>query len=167
MWIIPKTLSAFVPDTEGLSLELDEQAWMLESSAMWRSKPSSKQTWLRRLKKGGWLTHLCGRILKPSLHQSFVERYAESLEDIPANPSVQQASEKAKTTRGTYGPISSSTSDLCRPVQVELQAKGTTRITKFSSPKNKKHHPFERMLLELLVSSIVIQSHIDRKQASR
>ena len=52
MWIIPKTLSAFVPDTEGLNLELDERAWMLESSAMWRSKPSSKQTWLRRLKKG-------------------------------------------------------------------------------------------------------------------
>jgi hypothetical protein len=66
-------------------LELDERAWMLESSAMWRSKPSSKQTWLRRLKKGGWITHLSGRILKPSLHQSFEEKFVESLEDIPVS----------------------------------------------------------------------------------
>ena len=110
MWIIPKTLSAFVPDTEGLNLELEEQAWMLESSAMWRSKPSSKQTWLRRLKKGGWITHLSGRILKPSLHESFVEKYTDSLEDIPVNHSVQQASDKEKKTQDTYGHISSSTS---------------------------------------------------------
>ena len=110
MWIIPKTLSAFVPDTEGLNLELDEQAWMLEQSAMWRSKPSSKQTWLRRLKKGGWITHLSTRILKPSLHESFVEKYTDSLEDIHANHSVQQASDKEKKTQDTSGHTSSSTS---------------------------------------------------------
>ena len=110
MWIVPKTLSAFVPDTEGLNLALDEQAWMLEQSAMWRSKPSSKQTWLRRLKKGGWITHLSGRILKPSLHQSFVEKYTDSLEDIHASPSVAQASDKEKKTQDTYGHTSSSTS---------------------------------------------------------
>jgi hypothetical protein len=110
MWIIPKTLSAFVPDTEGLNLDLDERAWILESSAMWRSKPSSKPTWLRRLKKGGWITRLSTRILKPSLHQSFEEKYTDSLEDIHVSPSVQQGSEKAKTTQDTYGHISESTS---------------------------------------------------------
>ena len=110
MWIVPKTLSHFVPDTEGLNLDLEERAWMLESSAMWRSKPSSKQTWLRRLKKGGWITHLSTRILKPSLHESFEEKYTASLEDIPANPSVAQESEKAKKTQDTYGHISESTS---------------------------------------------------------
>jgi len=110
VWIIPKTLSRFVPDTEGLSLELDEQAWILEQSAMLRSKPSSKQTWLRRLKKGGWITPLSTRILKPSLHQSFEEKYTESLEDILANHSVQQESEKEKKTQDTYGRISESTS---------------------------------------------------------
>ena len=110
VWIIPKTLSAFVPDTEGLNLELDERAWMLESSATWRSKPSSKQTWLRRLKNGGWLTHLSGRILKPSLHQSFEEKYVESLEDTPASHSVARGSEKGRKTQGTCGHISESTS---------------------------------------------------------
>ena len=110
MWIIPKTLSHFVPDTEGLNLELSEQAWMCEQSLMWRSKPSAAPTWQRRLKKGGWITHLSGRILKPSLHESFVEKYTDSLEDIHANHSVQQASDKEKKTQDTYGHTSSSTS---------------------------------------------------------
>ena len=110
MWIIPKTLSAFVPATEGLSLDLEERAWMLESSAMWRSKPSSKPTWLRRLKKGGWITHLSSRILKPSLHQSFEEKFVDSLEDIHASHSVAQGSDKEQKTQDTCGHISESTS---------------------------------------------------------
>jgi hypothetical protein len=110
MWIIPKTLSAFVPDTEGLNLDLEERAWILDASAMWRSKPSSKPTWLRRLKKGGWITHLSTRILKPSLHESFEEKYTASLEDIHVSPSVAQGSEKEKKTQDTYGPTSDSTS---------------------------------------------------------
>ena len=110
MWIIPKTLSAFVPDTEGLSLELEEQAWMCEQSLMWRSKHSAAPTWQRRLKKGGWITHLSGRILKPSLHESFVEKFVDSLVDIHANHSVQQASDKERKTQDTYGHTSSSTS---------------------------------------------------------
>ena len=110
MWIIPKTLSAFVRDTEGLNLDLDERAWMLEQSAMWRSKPSSKQTWLRRLKKDAWMTRLSTRILKPSLHESFEEKYTASLEDIPVSRSVAQESEKERKTQGTYGHISESMS---------------------------------------------------------
>ena len=43
MWIIPKTLSAFVPDTEGLNLELDEQAWILERSVTASGKPGESQ----------------------------------------------------------------------------------------------------------------------------
>ena len=110
MWIVPKTLSAFVPDTEGLNLDLEERAWMLESSAMWRSKPSSKQTWLRRLKKDEWMTRLSTRILKPSLHESFEEKFVESLGDIHVSRFQAQESEKEKTTPDTYGPTSDSTS---------------------------------------------------------
>jgi hypothetical protein len=110
MWIVPKTLSAFVPDTEGLNLDLEERAWMLESSAMWRSKPSSKQTWLRRLKKDAWMTRLSTRILKPSLHESFEEKYTASWVDIPVSPSVAQESEKERKTQDTCGPTSESMS---------------------------------------------------------
>jgi len=110
VWIIPKTLSRFVPDTEGLNLELDERAWILEQSAMLRSKPSLKPTWLRRLKKGGWITPLSTRILKPSLHQSFEEKFVESLGATLVSRFQAQESEKAKKTQGTCGRISESTS---------------------------------------------------------
>ena len=110
MWIIPKTLSAFVQDTEGLNLDLEERAWMLESSAMWRSKPSSKQTWLRRLKKGGWITPLSTRILKPSQQKYFEEKFTESLGATLVSRSVARGSEKEKKTQDTYGHTSDSMS---------------------------------------------------------
>ena len=103
MWIVPKTLSAFVQDTEGLNLDLEERAWMLESSAMWRSKPSSKQTWLRRLKKDSWMTHLSTRILKPSQQKSFEEKFVASWEDIHVSRSVARESEKERKTQDTCG----------------------------------------------------------------
>ena len=110
MWIIPKTLSQYVPATPGLKLESSEQAWMLEQSVTWRSKFMSKQYWSKRWKKGDYVQHLCGLMPKPSLHQSFVEKYTASLPDTPANRSVAQGSEKAKKTQDTYGHISESTS---------------------------------------------------------
>ena len=110
MWIVPKTLSHFVRDTEGWSWESSELAWMLEQSAMWRSKPSSKQTWLRRLKKDSWMTHLSLAILKPSLHESFEEKYTASLEDIHVSRSVARESEKERKTQDTCGHTSESMS---------------------------------------------------------
>ena len=77
---------------------------------MLRSKPSLKQTWLRRLKKGGWITPLSTRILKPSLHQSFEEKYTEFVGVTLVSPSVVRGSEKEKKTQDTYGHISESTS---------------------------------------------------------
>ena len=110
MWIVPKTLSAFVQDTEGWSWESSELAWMLEQSAMWRSKPSSKQTWWRRLKKDAWMTRLSTRILKPSLRESFEEKYTEFVGATLVSRSVAQESEKERKTQDTCGPISESMS---------------------------------------------------------
>ena len=111
MWIIPKTLSAFVQDTEGLNWESSELAWMLEQSAMWRSKPSAAPTWLRRLKKDEWMTRLSTRILKPSQQKYFEEKFTASLVDIPVSRSVARGSEKEKKTQGTYGHTSEDTSE--------------------------------------------------------
>ena len=110
MWIIPKTLSQYAPATPGLSLESSEQAWMLEQSVTWRSKFMSRQYWSKRWRKGDYVRHLCGLMLKPSLHQSFVEKYTASLPDIHASRSVAQGSGKARMTQDTYGHISESTS---------------------------------------------------------
>ena len=103
MWIIPKTLSAFVPATPGLKLELDEQAWMLEQSATVSGKLMSKQYWLRLLKKGGWMKRLSGLICPPSQHQSFVEKYRDSLLGIHVNHSVHREKGKGKKIQDTSG----------------------------------------------------------------
>lgn len=110
MWIIPKTLSAFVQDTEGLNLDLDERAWMCAQSLMSRSKPSAAPTWLRRLKKDAWMTRLSTRILKPSLQESFEEKFVASLEDIPVSRFQAQESEKERKTQDTCGHTSESMS---------------------------------------------------------
>ena len=103
MWIIPKTLSHFVPDTEGLRLALDEQAWMLEQSVTANGKLMSKQYWLKQLKKVGWMKRLSGLICPPSQHQSFVEKYRDSLADIHANHLVAQGKGKDKKTQDIFG----------------------------------------------------------------
>jgi len=103
MWIIPKTLSHFVPDTEGLRLELSEQAWMLEQSATANGKLMSKQYWLKQLKKVGWMKRLSGLICPPSQHQSFVEKYVASLVATPASHSVHQVNGREKKTQDTSG----------------------------------------------------------------
>ena len=110
MWIIPKTLSAFVQDTEGLNLDLDERAWMCAQSLMSRSKPSAAPTWRRRLKKDAWMTRLSTRILKPSLRESFEEKYTEFVGATLVSRSVAQESEKERKTQDTCGPISESMS---------------------------------------------------------
>ena len=56
------------------------------------------------------MTHLSTRILKPSLHESFEEKYTASLEDIPVSPSVARGSEKERRTQDTYGLSSESMS---------------------------------------------------------
>ena len=83
---VSKTLSAFVPDTEGLKLELSEQAWMLEQSVTANGKLMSKQYWLKQLKKVGWMKRLSGLICTPSQHQSFVEKYRGLTCGYPCQP---------------------------------------------------------------------------------
>jgi len=134
MWIIPKTLSAFVPDTEGLNLELEEQAWMLEQSATANGKLMSKQYWLKQLKKVGWMKRLSGLICPPSQHQSFMEKYVASLVATPANRLVQQASDKERKTQDTSGLESENT-----PGQLEFNGflqKTSKDISRLDSPQS-------------------------------
>ena len=66
----------------------------------------------RRLKKGGWITPLSTRILKPSLHQSFEEKYTEFVGVTLVSPSVvrEDPRHSREKTQDTYGHISESTS---------------------------------------------------------
>jgi hypothetical protein len=126
LWIVPKMLSQCVQATEGLSLDSEEQAWMLEQSVTWRSKSMSKPYWLRRWKKGDYVQHLCGLMLKPSHHQSFEEKYVESLEDIPVSRSAQPEGGKEKKTQGTCGHTSEGMSGQLDLFGVSLRMSSVT-----------------------------------------
>jgi len=104
MWIIPNNLSSVFAQDTGVSKEdLTLPELNIESSLMWRSKPSRSQTWSRRWKRVKWFRLLCGRILKPSRWISFEDEYTESLGVIPANPFQSPDNEKGNMTPDTFG----------------------------------------------------------------
>jgi len=114
MWILPNNYplsSAFVADTGVWSEDLTLPDLNIESSLMWRSKPSAVKTWQRRWKTSSWMPRLFGRILKPSLHTSFETKLASSLEVIRVSRSQLQDSEKEQKTNDTCGPTSKTTSE--------------------------------------------------------
>jgi len=112
MWVLPKNYqpsSAFVADTVESREELSLLESSIESSLMWRSKPSPLRTWLLRWNRVSWIPLLFGRILKPSQHTYFEEQLTLSLAGILASRSQQQESEKEKMIQDTCGPTSDNT----------------------------------------------------------
>ena len=106
MWILPKNYqlsSHFARDMVESKEDLTCQGLNIESSLMWRSKPTRLQTWLRRWKPDSYLPHLFTRILKHSQRSCFEEKLTLSLEDIPVSPLVQQDSEKEQMIQDTCG----------------------------------------------------------------
>ena len=108
MWILPKQLhtSPFVPDTEALISDLDEQSQLCAQSLLARSKPSPARTWSQRWKRDSWTRHLSGRILKPSHGQTFVTAWISSVAATRASHSAQPASDSAPKTHDTSGRLS-------------------------------------------------------------
>lgn len=106
MWIIPLNLplsSHFALEYLGSSEDLKELASIPVSWPTWKSKPTSAQTWLRAWKRVYWIQPLFGRMLKPSMHNRFVEEYTASLEviHVPENP--LPGYEKATSIRDSFG----------------------------------------------------------------
>ena len=100
MWIIPNNYllsSRCVADMVASREDLTLPGLNIESSLMWRSKPSPLQTWLRRWKTDSYLPHLFGRILRPCQWSRFEEKLTSSLEAIPVNHFRKQEKERAKT----------------------------------------------------------------------
>lgn len=109
VWVIPKTLSAYVPDTEALNSVSNYLASECERCLLVRSKPMRLQTWLQRWNQGHWSRFLCGRTFEPSTHDLFLERWTASLEAIPVSHSPVPACEKVEKIHGTFGRIFSNT----------------------------------------------------------
>jgi hypothetical protein len=101
----------------------------IESSLMWRSKPSQLRTWLARWKADSYLPHLFIRILKPSQRTSFETALTSSLAVIPASRFQQQDSEREQMTHDTCGPLSGDTSNQLDLFNASLKMlKATSRL---------------------------------------
>ena len=130
MWIIPNNyqpLSASVLDTLESKEDLSLQGLNIESSLMWRSKPSPLRTWSQRWSRVTWFQHLSGRILKPSQHTSFETQLTSSLEDILASRLAWQEERKPLTIPDTSSPTSST---MCE--QLDLLS-ASSRMSKDTS----------------------------------
>jgi len=114
MWILPKNYqlsSAFAQDMVESREDLTLLGSSIESSLMWRSKPSLLRTWSQRWNRVSWFQRLSSRILKPSQRISFETALTSLLEDTRASRFQQQESDLEPKTPDTYGPTSLTTSD--------------------------------------------------------
>ena len=130
MWIIPNNYqpsSASALDMVESKEDLNSQALNIESSLMWRSKPSPLRTWSQRWSRVTWFQHLSGRILKPSQHTSFETQLTSSLEDIRASRLAWQEGRKPLTIPDTSSPTSST---MCE--QLDLLS-ASSRMSKDTS----------------------------------
>jgi len=114
VWIIPKThplFSRFAADTVESSEDLSLPDLNIESSVMWRSKPTQSKTWSQRWKRISWIPHLFTRILKPSRRKSFETELTSLLGAIPVSlfRKPEDVPEQM-TKRDTSGPTSSKSS---------------------------------------------------------
>jgi len=132
MWILPKNYplsSHFVQDMVASKEDLTLPELNIESSLMWRSKPSPLQTWCRRWKPDSYLQHLFTRILKPSHRTCFEEKLASSLAAIHVSHSVQQESDSEKMTQDICGRTSGDTSKQLDLLNASLKtSKDTYRL---------------------------------------
>jgi hypothetical protein len=113
MWILPKNYplsSAFAQDMVASKEDLTLLESSIESSLMWRSKPSPSPTWSQRWNRVSWFQRLSSRILKPSQRTSFEAALTLSLEATRASRFQQQVSGSAPKTPDTSGPTSLTTS---------------------------------------------------------
>lgn len=131
MWI---TYSASAPASEGSTSDctpdFEPLAEALARSAWWRGKPFASRTWLRRCKRGDWISLLSGVEISPSSRPPIFPGSIGTPAAFHASPSAQPASGPGSTIPDTCGPPSESRSgsfglwesflktspDICRSV---------------------------------------------------
>ena len=131
MWILPKNYqlsSPYVQDMVESKEDLTLQELNIESSLMWRSKPSPLRTWLPRWKRIKWMPHLCGRILKPCQWSHFETELTSSLAVIPANLLAPLEIDLEKKTPDTSGPTSATSSEQLDLFDVSLKMSKDTSV---------------------------------------
>ena len=132
MWILPKNYqlsSAFAAGMVASKEDLTLPGLNIESSLMWRSKPSLSRTWLQRWNRVSWFQPLSLRILKPSRHTCFEEQLTSSLEAIRVSRLVRPESDAAQMTQDTCGPTYGDTSQQLDLLNASLKtSRDTSRL---------------------------------------
>ena len=135
MWVLPKNYqlsSAFAVAT----LESKEDLILLESdiesSLMWRSKPSPLRTWSQRWNRVSWIPHLFTRTLKPSQDIYFEEQLTLSLADTRVSRFQRRAKDLEKKTQDTSGLTSESISEQYN--LLESSSKMSKDTSRWDSP---------------------------------
>ena len=123
---------AFALDTEALISDLNEQSKICAQSLFLRSKPSPARTWSAKWKRDSWTQHLSGRILKPSLGESFVTEWTSSLGATRVNHSAQQESVSELKIPDTSGPTLQM--ELLQCDQVSVSLKTSRDISRWGCP---------------------------------
>jgi hypothetical protein len=123
LWILPASLhtSACALDTQALTLGFAESSRLCAPLLTVRSKVLPSRTWSQKWKRDSWTLHLFGRILKPSLGNSFSAAYASSLAVIPASPLAPPACDSDTRTPDIFGHTSSPGSKYACPTCVSLK----------------------------------------------
>jgi hypothetical protein len=138
MWILPRQLhtSPYVPDTEALISDLNEQSQACAQSLLVRSKVSPARTWSLKWKRDSWTQLLSGRILKPSHGPSFTAAWISSLAVTRASHSVPPASVSVPTTPDTSGLTYQP--ELLQCDQVPVSLKTSKDISRWGCPTSSK-----------------------------
>lgn len=108
MWILPTNhplYSLHVQESGALNEDLKKLSELFELHVMWRSKPSSSKTWLRRWKRIKYVQRLFGRTLKRSQLKSFEIELIGYWEAILVRHSHWQESAAVVPTLDTFGRI--------------------------------------------------------------
>lgn len=105
----------YVPDMGELNSDLNKSFLDSKPFVMWRGKPMPPQTLCKRWEKGGFIKHLSGMTLEPSMANLGVERWISSLEGFPVSPLASLVSNWEIKTQDTYGLLLSKSLAKCDP----------------------------------------------------
>ena len=146
MWLyvpnVPsETSSRCAPGSEGLnsaSCSLSTP-WerLAEASVTWRGKPEPPQAWLRRWKRGGFITRLSGLTCSPSTLDRGVASFISSLRAIPVRTTASPESAPEPMASGFSPPRSAA---LPPSAGLILSSARTSRRTRTDSSGPSSRH---------------------------
>jgi len=153
MWIIPKSLHtlASVADTEALISDLNELSELSEQSLIARSNLLSARTWLRKWKRDTSMSLLSGRILKPSLGDTFEIEWTSCQEASLVSRLAPQGEDQEMKTLDTCGPTLSEESESLDDLPLfssRMWTESSPQLSKEQSGQTPQGHQFCTMSLE-------------------